>query len=71
MCVTVQSIISGNNLEDCSNGVEFSKADCIIIDGDTLTSSCFINNKGVVADSFSIAKQAGYKSGYHGCMGRQ
>jgi len=39
----------------------------IDIEGDQLTTR-FINGKAVVKDMFSITKQAGYISGYAGCM---
>lgn len=66
------SKVGHGKLNHPANVVGLAEAGSVLIDieGNTLTSR-FINNKEVVADSFSITKRAGYKSGYHGCMGRQ
>jgi len=61
--------VDQGSLDHPAHQVGLLEAGSVVIDvvGDKLTAR-FINNKGQVRDEFSIAKEAGYSSGYQGCL---
>lgn len=56
-------------LDHPANYVGLQEAGSVVIDVvDNKLTTRFINDKGLVKDSFSISKVAGYESGYKGCQ---
>jgi len=63
------SKVDNGTLDHPAHHIGLKEAGSVVIDvnGNKLVAR-FINNKGKVRDEFNITKQAGYSSGYQGCI---